>query len=163
VREPGFIAVVRKADALTVDQQGRNAVAAGAAVVIMNDPAQAFPTDYFSPNDPFPWPFGLAVSYEEGMHLLRYAGQPASSREVCCDYSPAFGTSFSAPHVAGLAALLRSIVPYATAKEISSAIIDIARDIDAPGIDLRSGHGLVDGLAASGNSRWTSPSRGDAA
>jgi serine protease len=153
-REPGFIAVIRRTDALTFQQQGRNAVAAGAAgLVIMNDqPSKPFPVWTFFSNDPadrsYQWPFAIAVSLEEGTNLLAYAGTPASTKEDCCDYATGFGTSYAAPNVAGVAALLWSAVPHATAEEISQAIIETSHDVGMPGRDDRSGHGLVDARAA---------------
>jgi subtilisin family serine protease len=124
-----------------------------AGLVVMNDqPERPFPVwSFFSgsaEDRTFAWPFAISVSYEEGTHLLRYAGTEAAAKEVCCDYATAFGTSYTAPHVAGVAAILWSAVPWATAEEISEAIIETSRDIGPPGRDARSGHGLVDARAA---------------
>lgn len=59
-----------------------------------------------------------------------------------------FGTSFSAPHVAGAAALLFELFPNLTAKEIGQILLDTARDRGAPGVDNIFGHGLLDLAAA---------------
>lgn len=58
------------------------------------------------------------------------------------------GTSFSAPHIAGVMALLRGAVPTASAAEIEAAVALTARDLGSPGPDSDYGYGLVDALAA---------------
>ena len=63
-------------------------------------------------------------------------------------YVLAAGTSFAAPHVAGVIALLRAAVPLATADEVDAAIAATAVDLGAPGPDNDSGRGLIDAVAA---------------
>jgi serine protease AprX len=63
-------------------------------------------------------------------------------------YTEVTGTSFAAPQVAGVIALLRSASPAATGDMIDAALANTARDIAAPGPDNDSGYGLVDALAA---------------
>lgn len=58
------------------------------------------------------------------------------------------GTSMAAPHVAGIAALLMSACPSATADKVRTALEASARDIGVPGFDEQSGHGLVQAGAA---------------
>lgn len=59
------------------------------------------------------------------------------------------GTSFSAPHVAGGIALLKSGVPNATLPALESAIVDTARHPGGPGVkDDVYGAGLIDLVAA---------------
>ena len=62
-------------------------------------------------------------------------------------FSPFFGTSAAAPHAAALAAVYWSALPAATAEQVRAALLDQALDIEAPGPDTTTGHGLVD-LAA---------------
>ncbi len=64
------------------------------------------------------------------------------------------GTSYSAPEVAGVLALLRAAVPTATAAEVEAALAATARDLGAAGPDADTGYGLVDAAAA-----YTSVSR----
>lgn len=61
-----------------------------------------------------------------------------------------FGTSAAAPHVAGIAALLKSAAPAASATAIRTAIRDSAEDIGPAGTDSITGAGLIDALAAAG-------------
>jgi len=52
-----------------------------------------------------------------------------------------FGTSAAAPHIAGIAALMKSARPSATAEEIKSALINGAVDLGEPGKDTVFGAG----------------------
>jgi len=52
-----------------------------------------------------------------------------------------FGTSAAAPHIAGIAALLKSANPDASREEIETALIDGAIDFGAPGVDNVFGSG----------------------
>ena len=63
-------------------------------------------------------------------------------------YSLESGTSFAAPHVAGVMALLAQAYPLATVAEIESALIDSAEDLGPAGPDHDYGNGLIDALAA---------------
>ncbi len=59
-------------------------------------------------------------------------------------HSPFCGTSASAPHVAGVAALLRSAFATASPSEIRAGLEDGAVDVGAPGFEDRGGFGRVD-------------------
>ena len=58
------------------------------------------------------------------------------------------GTSFASPHVAGIAALVKSFHPDYGPDEIWLVLQDTAQDLGDPGWDARYGHGLVDAYAA---------------
>ena len=58
------------------------------------------------------------------------------------------GTSFSAPHVAGAAALLKQINPNATSEEVLNALYVTARDKGPAGEDNSYGRGVIDVFAA---------------
>jgi hypothetical protein len=60
--------------------------------------------------------------------------------------SPFFGTSAAAPHVAGVAALLKG--GFTTASEIIDALKSSAVDLGNPGIDNTFGAGRIDAFAA---------------
>jgi bacillopeptidase F len=63
-------------------------------------------------------------------------------------YATVSGTSFAAPHVSGVLALLASAFPSASVATLGNALMDSAADIGAAGADNQAGHGLVDALAA---------------
>jgi subtilisin family serine protease len=65
-------------------------------------------------------------------------------------YSYSSGTSMAAPHVAGVAALLRAAHPGATAAQVRTAIESSLEDIHTPGFDTATGWGLIDAEAALG-------------
>lgn len=59
-------------------------------------------------------------------------------------YDGAFpGTSASAPHIGGAAALLHSVNESASARQIEDALISTARDVDQLGTDVYTGGGKV--------------------
>jgi membrane-anchored mycosin MYCP len=69
------------------------------------------------------------------------------------------GTSYAAPVVTGIAALIRSREPQLTARQVMQRIEDSARH-PAAGWDPHVGHGVVDALAAiSADGPGPSPSR----
>jgi hypothetical protein len=55
-----------------------------------------------------------------------------------------FGTSAAAPHAAGAAALLLECDPGLTPNQIRSTLATNAIDMETPGFDFDSGHGLLD-------------------
>ncbi|MBS2029519.1 MAG: S8 family serine peptidase [Deltaproteobacteria bacterium] len=63
-------------------------------------------------------------------------------------YASVTGTSFSAPHVAGAAALLLGAQPTLSPADLENLLLDNARDLGAPGPDQTSGHGALDVAAA---------------
>ena len=66
------------------------------------------------------------------------------------EYTRNHGTSFAAPLVSGVAALLKQVHPKWSPNEISSALKTTAHDLGESGPDTTYGWGLVNALAASG-------------
>ena len=64
------------------------------------------------------------------------------------DYRYFTGTSMASPHVAGVAALIKSLHPEYGPDEIRQVLQDTAEDLGNPGWDERYGYGLVDAYAA---------------
>ena len=69
----------------------------------------------------------------------------AGDREIWLVWS---GTSFSTPHVSGVAALIWSKYPGKSNLEVRKAMKATARDLGEPGKDWFYGHGLVRAKAA---------------
>ncbi|MGM0901017.1 MAG: S8 family peptidase [Bacillota bacterium] len=59
-------------------------------------------------------------------------------------YASLSGTSMAAPHVAGLAGLIKSANPELTNNEVITIIQSSARDLGAKGKDIQFGSGLID-------------------
>jgi hypothetical protein len=62
--------------------------------------------------------------------------------------SPFYGTSASAPHLAGICALMLDRNPLLTPAQVQAALAAEALDRGEPGFDFVFGHGLVDALEA---------------
>ncbi len=91
----------------------------------------------------------VTVDRAFGSELLTTSGQEITvSTTKGEDYEYYNGTSMAAPHVTGVASLVWSYYPICTAKQIRNALIKTATDIDVPGRDDRTGHGLVNAYAA---------------
>lgn len=66
------------------------------------------------------------------------------------------GTSFAAPYVSSVAALVRSIYPWMSAHNLQQTLLTTAKDIGLTGIDYRYGRGLVQPqVAANGPMSFT--------
>ncbi|MCH7483890.1 MAG: S8 family serine peptidase [Chloroflexi bacterium] len=63
-------------------------------------------------------------------------------------FCPFAGTSMAAAHVSGVAALIRSAYPNLNGTQVRALIQCSAADVGDPGIDLKTGHGLVQADAA---------------
>lgn len=64
------------------------------------------------------------------------------------NYGSKTGTSMSAPHVAGVAALLMEKHPNLTLEEIEILLLCGAEDVTSAGIDSETGYGLVNALSS---------------
>ena len=71
-------------------------------------------------------------------------GQKILSTFIGGTYGTLSGTSMSAPHVSGLAALIRSHRPTFSNEEVRHALVAGATDLGAPGIDQFFGGGRID-------------------
>ena len=157
----GKIALIKRggpagAAALTFHDKIKNAKKAGAvAVVIFNNKGDLFHGSVLAgstdPDDAtFPWPPAVDISQTDGQDLVDH---PRASISVvydaaASDYAIASGTSMATPHAAGVAALVWSMAPSATADQIKTALINTAHDLGDPGVDNNYGYGLIDAEAA---------------
>jgi subtilisin family serine protease len=165
----GRIAVMMRGNSLLFSQKVRNARAAGAigAVIINNDPTTSNTNwTLISPicepagchDDPvdlaYDWRVVVSMTSADGAKLLAATPQTITVSAFHDDYGTLSGTSMACPHVAGVAALVWSLAPAATAKQVAFALRATASDLGLPGIDDRYGFGLVDAAAAA---RWLAP------
>jgi subtilisin family serine protease len=58
------------------------------------------------------------------------------------------GTSMACPHVAATVALMKSVAPALSIEQLRGALEGTCVDVQAPGVDQTSGHGLIDAAAA---------------
>ena len=74
----------------------------------------------------------------------------ASTQGVAYFYAWAAGTSMATPHVAGLAALVKSVNPMLSVKGLKNRILNSADDVGTPGRDVYSNYGRVNARRAVG-------------
>lgn len=75
-------------------------------------------------------------------------GESILSTRIGDTYAYDDGTSFAAPLVGALAALVRSRNPALSAPDVRQILMDTAVDVDDPGFDVRTGHGRIDAYEA---------------
>lgn len=91
---------------------------------------------------------GVTASQADGQHLLAtQLGQSAFVSTITAapadGYAAWNGTSMATPHVAGVAALIWSQVPDASAADIRNALAATAEDLGSAGRDNSFGYGLI--------------------
>jgi subtilisin family serine protease len=143
----GKIALIQRGS-ISFAEKVANAADAGAeAALIFNNVPGAFSGTLGAPAA-IP---AIALTGEDGLDLAAHveAGTVGVSVEVALtDWASWDGTSFSAPHVAGVAALLLSVDPDLTPAQVRAAMNATAMDLGPAGYDTTYGHGLVDACAA---------------
>ncbi|MGD9572205.1 MAG: S8 family serine peptidase [Thermoleophilia bacterium] len=113
------------------------------------DPDDAVPS--FSARGPITWQDADGLGPAAGTVLAKpdlVAPGVGVVSSVGAGYLAYSGTSMAAPHVAGIAALMRQASPGMTPAAIADALRASAVDIGAPGPDPASGHGRVDAVRA---------------
>jgi serine protease len=163
----GNIALIQRGTA-TFNLKTRNALAAGAkAVVIYNCSIAATPATCGSEtlggwtligqvngtDDPadlaFPWPVTIGISLADGEALRNASTASAlTATTVIDDYETESGTSMACPHAVGVAALVWSVAPTASASAVKTALFNSATDLGAAGRDTTFGFGLLDAYGA---------------
>ena len=158
----GKIAVMRRGMNIYFAEKVRNAMDAGAiGAAIYNyddDPTPMWSlvrpicdVDWNCHNDPddvaFNWPVVVKLTKSDGEKILQNGGAITIS-SFDDDYGRKSGTSMATPHVAGVAALLWSLDPKASALDLRRVIELTAKDLGLKGFDAVNGNGLVDALAA---------------
>ena len=160
----GEIALVRRGK-LFFYEMARNAKAAGAIALIIetyeDDQSGAhnwsfYPTPAGDPAwEGFAFPLAVGVKFTVGEELLQRPG--LYTIEFSTDiYGDMNGTSMSAPHVTGAAALLLSLAPDLSPAWVAAILRYTARDLYTAGWDLESGWGALDALKAA---QWVAPEK----
>ncbi|MEW6998532.1 S8 family serine peptidase [Colwelliaceae bacterium BS250] len=92
----------------------------------------------------------VSISRAIGQQLMSQLGTNASvTINGSQDYAYYNGTSMATPHVTGVAALVWSNNPNCSADDVRSALKNTAIDLGVAGRDDKTGHGLVQAIAAS--------------
>lgn len=144
----GRIALIRRGE-LTFADKALNAKAAGATGVIIynhhaDESAEGGPIVGTLGSDG-DWPITVGVSRSTGEHMLALSRKHVElGMRSASEYGKLNGTSMATPHVAGAIALLRALVPQATAFEIVEALRATAADLGQPGRDTTYGSGRID-------------------
>jgi subtilisin family serine protease len=148
----------------TFNDKVKNAMTAGAtAVIIYNQSDQQdaqqgwtlvrrdcvnYDCSYYQPDLDFPWILTLAMSYDDGIALLKGGAHSIIESYRFEDYKVLSGTSMATPHVSGGAALIWSLAPAATAQDVRNALTGGAKDLAPIGYDGKNGYGLLDVVSA---------------
>lgn len=149
----GKIALITRGT-LQFREKTRNAIAAGVAGVVivppLEDGSRPGWTLLVDPADSdTAWPVVVSASTSQGQMLVANAGKaPITISYAADDYTELSGTSMATPHVVGVAALIWSIAPDATAEQIRLAMKLTAFDLGTPGYDENFGYGRIDALAS---------------
>lgn len=102
------------------------------------------------PNDRHPACNGF--SSNSGLHISVSAPNDAmtTDSDPFNPYSVWCGTSFAAPHVSAVAAMIRAMSPFLPAWQVEQRLEITSVDLGPSGLDARYGEGLVDARAATG-------------
>ncbi|HVR43260.1 MAG TPA: S8 family serine peptidase [Thermoanaerobaculia bacterium] len=159
----GRIALIRRGgtsattpSGFTFNEKVRNAKSMGAAAVIIynhdNSPLSWTLIRSNALGSPlaedlsFEWPLTLAITKTDGEALLQKPASVLAISSTPYDYGTLQGTSMASPHVAGVAALIWSLAPDATAAQVRNALVTGARDLGPEGWDSTYGFGIVDAV-----------------
>jgi serine protease len=121
---------------------------AGARAVIIgnNDPEDG--VGNFTLGTEGEWIPTASVSYADGAAIKTLGGKSADVKLIGVDYARLTGTSMSAPHVSGVAALLWSARPALTPAQVRDLMEKSALNLGVTGRDNTYGFGLVQARAA---------------
>jgi serine protease len=159
----GKIALIKRGGDITFNEKTKNALIAGAtAVVIFNKDTSALNFTLIGSNCDatglncvdipadltFAWPITIAIAQGDGEALAAAGSGTMTVSAIADDYGSKSGTSMATPHVAGVAALVWSAAPEASATAVKSSIEQTAVDLGSTGRDNVYGFGLVDALSA---------------
>ncbi|MGN7918225.1 S8 family serine peptidase [Lysobacter sp. 22409] len=143
----GKIVLCERGDNTTSDKVNFVKSGGGRGIILYNNVSDPFPYNTGLPGGATTTLSAVAVSQGSGQALRGLAGQTASiTPSYTFDvnaYAVLSGTSMASPHVAGVAALLFSAKPSATATEVRNALTSSALDLGTAGRDNEYGFGMV--------------------
>lgn len=140
------VVLCQRGDISFADKVTNVAKGGGKAAVVYNNIAEGAVSGTLG--DEGDWIHAIGITQADGQYLVEYKlGQVG----IVEDYPPApgsgyeawNGTSMSAPHVSGVAALLWSANPALTNVQIREAMASTAMDLGDLGYDVHYGYGLV--------------------
>jgi len=135
------------AAAVDVVEAGEGEFAAGALTPVelysADGPRRVFYDRTGNPYTPGKVTFGTAGGQLRNKPDITGADGVQTTLPPGSGLNPFFGTSAAAPHVAGIAALIKSALPSATSLQIRNAIKNGALDIEAAGMDRNAGLGIA--------------------
>jgi serine protease len=153
----GKIALIRRSptsDQMYFRDKAKNAQAAGAAAAVIIPLDEAYNRNGWTLiaepgiDNSFQFPIVVSVNPGDGANLIANAGkQTITISHSTDDYARMSGTSMATPHVVGVAALVWSIAPDASAEQIRLALKLSAFDLGTKGYDWQFGYGRIDALA----------------
>lgn len=118
----------------------------------ISNPVENFSVDgprriFFHPDGSPITPGNVLFSTSGGTNVQK-PDVTAADGVVTHEFAPYLGTSASAAHVAGIAALIKSANPSLTGAQIRQILTATAMDSMAPGVDRDAGYGIVNAQAA---------------
>ncbi len=161
----GKIAFMQRDVNVPFAEKVKNAVAAGAiGALIMNAEGSVAYQNWtlirpdctpdgcvpYQPDVDFNYPVVVALSTDAGHKFQALTGTKTTVTLSNWDdsYLKMSGTSMASPYACGVAALLWSLAPTASAVDIRNAMVLNTEDIGDPGVDLLTGWGMLDALSA---------------
>ncbi len=161
----GKIAFMQREASVPFAEKVKNAVAAGAiGALIMNAEGSVAYQNWtlirpdctpdgcvpYQPDVDFNYPVVVALSTDAGHKFQALTGTKTTVTLSNWDdsYLKMSGTSMASPYACGVAALLWSLAPTASAVDIRNAMVLNTEDIGDPGVDLLTGWGMLDALSA---------------
>ncbi len=100
-----------------------------------------------------------ALSLVRGNHHMPGHPDPVAMAHNHALYSTQYGTSYAAPHVAGIVALMLDANPNLTPRQIEQILTSTAMDRGRRGFDIGYGFGLVDAYSAVRTAENLTPER----
>lgn len=156
----GKIALIQRGGGLTFHDKAVNAIAAGAkAVVIYNNKAGLDNGTVAAEGQQIAVPAVMITQVDgEKFRQTLQGGQHQSLAVavIATDYSSYQGTSMATPHVAGVAALVRSANPKLSAAQVRAILKSTAKPL-SPNDENQYGSGFVNADAAVRKARTTIP------